>query len=192
MIIADLLKDDNDQVRVEAATALGRIGQPAHAAAAELLRVLNAGDSQVALRQAALIALDRIAPRGWSTVDTLRGLWKYDDARMRAFAARELGSRKAEKALPDLMVGLNDMSHLVRTEAALALARMAPGDEAVLALLTAGLQDRLLLAPRVAAQALGEMGASAAPAKAALQEAMLSEEDADLAQAAKDALGKIG
>jgi HEAT repeat protein len=190
--LTDLLKDDSDQVRVEAAIALGRIGQPAHAAATELLRVLNAESSRVELRQAALIALDQIAPRGWSTVDTLRGLWKHEDARMRAFAARELARREAEAATPDLMVGLNDMSHLVRTESALALARLAPGDEAVVGLLTAGVKDRLLLAPRVAAQALGEMGAPAAPAKAALQEAMLSEDDPELAQAAKDALQKIG
>ncbi|MHC4137222.1 MAG: HEAT repeat domain-containing protein [Planctomycetota bacterium] len=189
--LTDLLKDDSDQVRVEAAIALGRIGQPAHAAAAELLRVLNAENTRVDLRQAALIALDKIAPRGWSTVDTLRGLWKHADARMRAFAARELGGRKADAAIPDLMVGLNDMSHLVRTEAALALARLAPGDEAVLGLLTAGVGNRLLLAPRVAAHALGEMGAQAGPAKVALQEAMLSE-DPELAQAAKDALRKIG
>jgi len=189
--LTDLLMDDSEQVRVEAAIALGRIGQPAHAAATELLRVLNAEMSRVALRQAALIALDKIAPRGWSTVDTLRGLWKHDDARMRAFAARELASRKAEAALPDLMLGLNDMSHLVRTEAALALARLAPGDEAVVGLLAAGVRDRLLLSPRVAANALGEMGAPAGPAKVALQEAMLSEEP-ELAQAAKDALRKIG
>ncbi|MBW2281247.1 MAG: HEAT repeat domain-containing protein [Deltaproteobacteria bacterium] len=189
--LTDLLKDDSDMVRAEAAIALGRIGQPAHASAAELLRVLNAESSRVDLRQAALIALDKIAPRGWSTVDTLLGLWKHEDARMRAFAARELGSRKAEKALPDLVLGLNDMSHLVRTESALALAHMAPGDEVVLGLLTAAVRDRLLLAPREAARALGEMGAQAAPAKIALQEAMLSEEP-DLAQAAEDALQKIG
>jgi HEAT repeat protein len=189
--LTDLLKDDSDQVRMEAAIALGRIGQPAHAAAAELLRVLNAENSQVGLRQAALIALDQIAPRGWSTVDTLRGLWKHEDPRMRSFAARELGRRKAEAAMPDLLLGLNDMSHLVRTESALALAHMAPGDEAVVGLLTAGVRDRLLLSAQVAARALGEMGSAAAPAKVALQEAMLSDEP-ELAQAAKDALAKIG
>jgi len=189
--LTDLLRDDSDMVRIEAAIALGRIGQPAHAAAAELLRVLNAESSRVGLRQAALIALDKIAPRGWSTVDTLRNLWKHEDARMRAFAARELGSRKAEKALPDLLLGLNDMSHLVRTEAALALAHMAPGDEVIVGLLTAGVRDRLLLAPREAARALGEMGSQAAASKVALQEAMLAE-DPELAQAAKDALQKIG
>ncbi len=189
--LTDLLKDDSDEVRVEAANALGRIGQPAHAAAAELLRVLNAENSPVALRQAALIALDKIAPRGWSTVDTLRGLWKHDDARMRAFAARELGKRKADASMPDLLLGLNDMSHLVRTESALALARLAPGDETVVGLLAAGVRNRLLLNPRVAAAALGEMGPKAAPAKIALQEAMLSDEP-ELAQAAKDALARIG
>ncbi|MHC4550944.1 MAG: HEAT repeat domain-containing protein [Planctomycetota bacterium] len=189
--LIERLNDDSDGVRVEAAIALGNIGPPAGEAAVELLRLLNAPLSRPDLRAATLLALDEISPRGWNTVATLRGMWKSKEALVRAFAAEELGKRKAEAALPDLMLGLNDMSHLVRAEAARALVRIAPGSDEVLALLRSGLADRLLLAPREAARALGEMGAKAAPAKAALQEAMLSG-DEELARAAQEALRKIG
>ena len=190
--LVGLLGDTSLQVRVGAANALGRIGKDAKDAARPLKDLLTGRAPHPDLRAAALTALDRIQPQGWDTIRALRVLWRSKQARVRAFAADSLGARgkDSKAALEDLILGLNDMSHFVRRASAIALARIAPESDEVLRVLRGALKDKFIAAPRVAAEALGEMGAHAKPAMDDLMEATRSDNE-DLRVAAHAAMARI-
>jgi HEAT repeat protein len=187
--LVELLSDRDVGVRVGAAGALRAMGADAAPATARLKEILADAKTRADLRSAAFLALDAIRPEGWDATAELMGMLAGADAESRAFAAAELGRRAVRAAAPDLVLGLNDMSHLVRNECALALARVAPDSEETIPVLVASLQDRFLVSPAAAARALGETGSKAA--KPALEEAARTGDEA-LAAAAQEALGKIG
>jgi HEAT repeat protein len=186
--LVELLSDDNENVRVAAAVALRSMGADAAPATARLKEILAAPETRADLRAAAFGALDAIRPDGWDGTAELMGMLGNADARSRAFAAAELGRRNIRAAAPDLVFGLNDMSHIVRDECALSLARVAPDAEETVVVLVAALEDRFLVSRVTAARALGETGAQSA--KPALEEAARTGDD-ELAAAAKAALEKI-
>jgi HEAT repeat protein len=168
--LVERLADDRDAVRVEAARALGAIGADARDAAAALRLVLEDEAASPALRIAAFHALESIGARDWDPVRALGELRRADDPRVRAFVADAYGARKVEAAVPVLMSGVNDMSHLVREASLRALGRIAPADEHVRAIFLAALDNRLLVSRAAAARTLKGMGDDAAFASDKLQE----------------------
>jgi len=186
-----LVGDASDQVRIDAARALGKMGEAAEGAVPALRDLAEGRGTKTNLRVAALNALEAIGAGG-DEDELRRMLLESPQPMVRAYAARRLGATKATDAAADLMLGLNDVSHMVRAESAMALALAAPDSDETLLVLTAALDNRFLVAPREAARALGAMGAKASSAKDALQEAAVQAEDEELAAAAKEALDKIG
>ncbi len=157
--LAELLQDDSDRVKRAAADALARAGKDARdnePVLKGLKQMLANRRAHPDLRQAAFQALDAIGPDGFDAVATLRVLMQDRKARVRAFAATALGSKgnDAAKAKTDLIVGLNDLSHLVRRASAFAVVKVAPEDADVKAMLQAGKDGKLLLHPDTAEAAL--------------------------------------
>lgn len=113
--ITQLLKDVNDQIRTEAAQALGKMGEPA---VDPLIQALK--DENVRIRSTAAASLGYL--RNARAAAPLVGLLKDSDIGVRFCAADALGKIASESAIPDLIAALKDDNEFVREKCVAILA----------------------------------------------------------------------
>ena len=189
--LIEALKDDDNEVRRNAASALGRIGPAAEAAVPALIEALKDDDNEV--RRNAAFALGRIGPAAEAAVPALIEALKDEDSdvqRRAAFALGRIGPA-AEAAVPALIEALKDEDSDVQRRAASALGRIGLAAEAAVPALIEALKDGDRDVRRSAADALGRIGPAAEAAVPALIEA-LKDEDSWFRNSAAFALGRIG
>lgn len=162
------LEDKSMVVRWTAARCLGLVGPAARDAVPALARALPASEWYAQVEIAC--ALGRIGPAAREASPALaKALASSRDPWVKREAAVALGriGPEAREALPQLAAALKDTNGFVRVAAATALYQVAR-DSSGLPLLIAALKDYELVGPRVAADALAELGEGARPALPAL------------------------
>jgi HEAT repeat protein len=196
VLAAVLRTSDAAETRWRAADALGRIGDAARPAAAELIRALDDPDPHVGAVAArslgdlapdvpvAVPALVRAFPRveavravaeygpvAAEAVEPLTGLLAHADPAVRWNAARALGKLRgtAAAAVPALANALTDPAQEVREHAAEALGEIGPAATAALPALVRALSDPVPRVRRDAVRSLGNLGPAAKPALADVQ-----------------------
>ena len=202
------LGDRDKRVRLDAVRGLGSIGRPAAGALVSIL-----GNRNATVRRETATVLGKMIPLLAEAVGPLVTALADKKKKVRRTAAVALGNvgPAAEPAVGPLVAALDDPDEAVICAAAKSLGKIGPAAEAAVTRLilllpvsgetpsheagpTSGRPrpgNRGIQASRVAAEALGRIGASAAPAAEALRVA-LTASDKSLSRAAADALGKIG
>ncbi len=182
--------DEDDGVRMHAASALVEMGPQAAEATPALIQALKQRNERVA--EWAVLILGEIGPAAKDAVPALIDALKGGDWDMRCYAAEALGriGPAAKAAVPALEEALKDKKDKnVRFYAAEALARLGLPDRG-LPVLIALLKGKSWILRKYAAMALGEIGAPAKAAIPALREA-LKDKEADVRNAAAEALKRI-
>ena len=179
------LKDEDREVRRNAAEALGQIGP---AAVPALIKALKGQDGIP--RLGAAEALGKIGP---AAVPALIEALKGQDGVSRLGAAEALGKigPAAEAAVPALIEALKDRDMWVRWAGAKALGQIGPAVGASVPALIGALKDEDMEVRVGAAMALGQIGPAAKASVPALIEA-LKGEDVFVHNHAAEALGQIG
>jgi len=203
------LEDKQPQARVQAATALGRMGHKAEPAVPALIERFKDEDEMVC--QAAAVALGRVA----SAADLIRVLGNKD-ARTRRWGAFAIGNlrrplgglhpadafvgpirdklrNKLKSAVPGLVESLQDKNDEVRVEVVSALGFIGPPAKEAVPKITALLEDPSKLIRQTAASALWWIDGQAKVAVPILIEG-LEDKRADLIdrQTCVYVLGEIG
>jgi HEAT repeat protein len=163
------LRHPNPQVRANTAEALGKLGRAAAAAVTALDRA--AGDEDGGVRLAAVRALGAIGRPTPESARVVRGALADPEPQARAAAAEAFGAwgEADEATRADLLALLDDANDEVKARAARVLPKLAGATPAVVDGLTRRLaEDDSDWVRVVAARALGQLGAAAAPAGAAL------------------------
>ncbi|MDZ8137842.1 MAG: HEAT repeat domain-containing protein [Nostoc sp. DedQUE04] len=186
-----LLKDESDDVRNSAASALGKLGNASPQVVEALLSLFK--DESEIVRDSAVVALANLGNASPQIVEALLGLFKDESWNVRNSSASALGklgnaSPQVVKALLGL---LKDESENVRNSAASALGKLGnaspQGVEALLGLL----KDESENVRYYAASALGNLGnASPQVVKALL--GLLKDESENMRYSAASALGQLG
>jgi HEAT repeat protein len=168
------LKDKDENVRKQAAYALGKIGD------AQAVEPLSAAleDNDARVRRGAAEALRKIGDA--QAVEPLIAALKDNDARVRKNAAEALGELGGAQAVEPLIAALKDKDANVRWQVAYALGEIG-GAQAVEPLIAA-LKDKVGSVRWRAAEALGEESLIAA----------LEDNDARVRRGAAEALGNLG
>lgn len=111
--LADMLADDQAEIRWQAANGLARIGTRAAPAAPALARALRDGDASV--RRRAMEAIGAIGPEARAALPTLLEMLRAPDAGTRRRAATTVGSLgpAARAALPLLATLCRDKNRFV-------------------------------------------------------------------------------
>ena len=190
--LAELLRDDHQEVREAAAAALGNIGPAASPAAGALARALR--DCCHDVRAGAAEALGRVGPGASEAVPALVEALGDPISWVRLQSATALVAIKPQSrdAADGFTRALGDSREEVRAMAAIGLSQYGTSAaNAVPAL-------RPLLAndpyPAVRASAAKALGAMAPASRAALPELLSAQRDTDFAvrAAVRDAIAKIG
>lgn len=186
------LTDASPIVRASAAAGLEQIGQPARAAVATLVALLDR-DTDAAVRRRAALALARVDPTSTSVVMAAsRALQRDPDAGVRQAAAVALvASRRAAAPARDTLVrAIADGDAGVRLYAAAALVRVE-GPRRGVPIMVEGLQHPDPVWRAEAAGMLGEVAVSERDVLPALARA-LEDDDPGVRVAAADAFGHVG
>ena len=182
----DALKDENPNVRSNAADELGLLSEAASDAITELANILS--DEYEPARLNAAYALGAI---GESAVPTL--IEKLSDEngatrRMAAYALAAVGT-PAVLALSEAMHHENEY---VRIEAAYALAQIGSGAKSAVDVLIEKAKDTNAEVRRYIPEAFGAMGPLAAPAVPVLIDRLTNDQDAQVRFESALALAQIG
>lgn len=182
------LKDDDAEVRLEAASSLIEIGPGAGDALTALLEVLK-GDEDSRVRALAAYALCEIRPDAKEVVPALIEALKDKNLRVRSEASSALARLKA---VPALIEALEIEDNQCRFHAAYALGEIGPyAREAVPGLIEALNDKEFADGGQGAAIGLGKIGPGAKQAIPDLIKS-LNENYAPIRREATTALGKIG
>jgi HEAT repeat protein len=181
--LVQLLHDQDEDFRLNAALALGRIGNAAIPALVEAL-----ADQDMDVRYHALSALGWAGPAARPAAPVVIKMFAQKDAGLRRKAAEALGRITPDGALEVLILAFGDTDPEVRGAAAEAAAKF--GARAVPAL-TEALREKSPLRHHQALAALGHLGADARDAVGALREVLLGKRPGD-AEATAATLAKIG
>jgi HEAT repeat protein len=168
------LTDKQDQVRIGAATALGRIGPDASGSIPALTEALN--DKHKYVRAEAAKALSRMGKMAGSAVQPLCQAMVDEDMGVRHNAAEAL-ARIGPVAFPSLIEGMRHENKHVRIEAAYGLG--LTGDDAteeICLVLADALKDPDRDVRQFAAQSLGKIGPAAKLLLPALIETLKDED----------------
>ena len=163
------LRHPNTQVRANTAEALGKLGSAARAAVPLLERAT--GDEDGGVRVGAILALGAIGRPTPESVRLVRAALADPDPQARVAAAEAFGAwgEADEGTRADLLGLLEDANDEVKARAVRILPKLAGATPAVVDGLTRRLAEDDSDWVRVeAARALGQLGAAAAPAGAAL------------------------
>lgn len=184
------LGDENFEVRAEAATRLGHLGERAQAAVPDLVARLE--DAHEEVRAAAAKALGRIGQDD-DVVPSLADTLGDESDAVRSAAAEALGELgpDAEPAVPQLVQRLHDEHWGVREKAGEALGKIGSFDRTI-PLLLGTLNHENSDARGAAAETLGRFGSNAQPAVEALISALAHDSAFGVRCDAAEALGKIG
>ena len=136
--LVSALQDDSPRVRRRAARALGDQGTAAQAALPQLIAGLRDADASV--RRDCAGAIGRLGPAGHPAVGGLMLMLNEPEYRTRAVAAVAL-RRIGRAAIQPLLDGVRSKDPTVRGRCAGLVARIAPGDERVAAVLCSVLTD---------------------------------------------------
>ena len=190
--LAELLRDDHEEVREAAAAALGNIGPAASPAAGALARALR--DCCHDVRAGAAEALGRVGPGASDAVPALVEALGDPISWVRLQSATALVAIKPQSrdAADGFTRALGDSREEVRAVAAIGLSQYGTSAANVVPALRPLLANDPYPAVRVAvAKALGAIGP---PARAALPELLSAQRDTDFAvrAAVRDAIAKIG
>ncbi len=175
------LRDEDADVRWQAAEALGQLGS--EAAIPRLLIALEHEDAYIR-RQAAPV-LGQLGSE--AAIPGLLIALEDEDAYVRWRAAKALGQLGSETAIPGLLIALGDKEAHVRWRAAEALGQL--DSEAAIPELLIALEHKDADIRRQAVEALGQLGSEAAIPGLLIA---LEDEDADVRSQAVEALGQLG
>jgi HEAT repeat protein len=196
------LRSQDEDVRHQAIFALGAIG-PGAAEAVPTLAAIVADDPDVEARHCAALALAKMGPASRPAVPALAKALATDGepaVRMNAVLALFTLGEASRPAVPVLIAALKRRANrtdlktftfTIQEMAALALGRATAGTaEGVPALTQALERARTARMRRLLARALAEVGPPAGAAEPRLR-TLLHDENAEVRQAAKDALERI-
>ena len=157
--LIETLHDESEMVRRNASYALTVIGSPAVSALIEATNDPNEG-----VRMIALDALGDMGSAAQEAVPTLIKGTKDESAEIRKVAAEGLGivTQSCSTAVPALMEGLSDTDEWVRRNSSLALARIGSRAEEALPALKTALQDENRYVRANAAHTLHQIGTTEA------------------------------
>lgn len=184
-------RKEAQDIRIDAAAALGNMGAAGAAGVPQLAALLLDFDEKV--NYAAVEALGKLAAAGVPVAGEVTALVAKTDSRgLQGVpqALNRLGAAVAPFA-PQVAALLKDPKAEVRAAAAQALGSMGPAGAAFAPQVAALLKDSEQQVRDAAAQALGTMGAAAAPFAAQLA-ALLKDPNTNVRGAAVQALGKMG
>jgi HEAT repeat protein len=196
--LLDVLKGEDEAVRLHAMSVLGDLGQHAHTMALALRGALHniaARDTNNEVRQCAAEALSQIGPHAKTPVPALIDSLRDDLAVVRQGAAHALGELgpDAKSAIAALIASLHDEDLSVRLQAAWALWKIDQRDRVAVPIFIKVLQEGDEFQRWMAADCLGEMGGCAADALPALQAARAKPARATLIRKGIDlAIERIG
>jgi HEAT repeat protein len=190
--LAELLRDDHEEVRVAAAAALGNIGAAASHAVWALAHALR--DCCHDVRAGAAEALGRIGPGASEAVPALIDALGDPISWVRLQSATALVAIKPQSrdAAEGFTRALGDSREEVRAMAAIGLSQYGASAVGAAPVLRRLLADDPYPAVRIAAaKALGTMGPAS---RAALPELLSAQRDSDFAvrAAVREAIAKIG
>ncbi|AOY84250.2 HEAT repeat domain-containing protein [Moorena producens JHB] len=185
------LKDENSDVRVSAALALGNLGKGSEAAVSALLARLQDDNSFV--RGWAADALGKLGNNSETVVSTLLARLQDNNSGVRGRAADALGKlgNSSETVVSALLALVQDPDSGVRGMAADVLGELGNSSETVVSALLASLQDEDYHVRSNAADALGKLGNNSETVITALL-ARLQDEYPPVRGRAADALGELG
>jgi HEAT repeat protein len=199
--LVDRLDDELVDIRMSAAEALGKIGPDAVAAIPKLIELTQDRREAEVVREYAIVAMSRIAPRDEVVVATLVDAVGDGNPRIFEAAVAALLSTKLSQGSVDgagqsvraLIEQLDQGDPQTREAAALGLGAMGPGAAESVPALTRVLADQANESGlrTAAAMALGLVGLEAEPAVPALT-ATLKSTDPNLRRASLVALKRIG
>lgn len=152
--LTDNLRDRDEVVRLNAASALGSMGVVAKAAIPALIATLK--DSNSIVRASAASALGGMGIEAKSAVPALSTALQDEDKSVRFIAASTLGNMgmEAKAAIPLLTQALQDNDSSVRSTAAYALSRIGAGLQSQSEILSSSELDRVILELDRALQAI--------------------------------------
>ncbi|MEP6500905.1 NACHT domain-containing protein [Microcoleus vaginatus] len=193
-VISSLLlriEDANEDVRREAAQALGRLGNASETVISALLLRLEDGDFLV--RFYAAQAFDRFGNASEAIIGNLLPRLEDGNNLVRSSAAQALGrlGNASEAVLSALLLRLKHGDNSVRSSAASALGNLGNASEAVISALLLPLEDGDSSVRYSAASALGNLGNAS---EAVISALVLRLEDRDnwVRSSASEALGNLG
>jgi len=187
------LEDANEDVRSDAASALGRLGNASEIVISALL--LRLQDENFRVRFYAVHTLGNLGNASETVINAL--LLRFQD-RVRLVglcAASALGNlgNTSEAVINALLLGLEDEDNSVRFLAAVALGNLGNTSEAVINALLLGLEDEdNSVCRETAAVALGKLGNASEPVINALLLGLENGDNSVRREAAASALGKLG
>ncbi len=193
MVLVKSLEGTENQVRAQAAQALGNIGAEAKPAIPALLKLLRDEQNDVTSGMLA-DALAKIGPPAKQDIGLLREAIKDPNTKVRAYAAASIGALgpDAGSLLALLVKAASDKHAEVRQNAVRSLGKMGGnGKDTIVPALTTALQDSEHEVRVAAAQALENMDALGA-IDVALLISMLKQQDSEVRACGARALGKMG
>jgi HEAT repeat protein len=175
--LLEVLKGEDEAVRLHAMGILGDLGQHANTMALVLRAALHqiaARDSNAEVRQCAADALSQIGPQAKTPVPALIDALRDELAVVRQGAAHALGEMgpEAKSATGALIASLRDPDLSVRLQAASALWKIDRRDRVAVPVFVKVLDEGDELQRWMAADCLGDMGECAADALPALTHAL--------------------
>jgi predicted NACHT family NTPase len=185
------LEDGNENVRREAAQALGKLGNASETVIKALLLRLENGDQKV--RCQAARALGWLGNASETVIKALLLRLGDGDQKVRCQAASALGNlgNASEVVINALVLHLDKGDKPMRREAASALGNLGNASEVVIKALLLGVEDRYNSVRREAARALGNLGN---PSEVVINALLLrlKDEDNSVRREAASALGRLG
>jgi len=194
-VLAAALKSDQELVRSECLNALGSVGAPAQSVLDQIVDVAQS-DSSAAVRAAALHTMGLLKADSLEAKQASLSALQDSDVAVRNAARFMIGSlgERASAAAPELLDTMRTGEPFEKIVAAWALVRVTPSDDhkkAAAPFMVAALQNADPRVRQEAASTLGTIGQKTPEVLTALKSAA-TDENADVADAAKAALGKLG
>jgi HEAT repeat protein/GTPase SAR1 family protein len=186
-----LLRDEDSNVRFNAAMALGELGQGSEVVIQALLTLLRDENSYV--RSNAASTLGKLGQGSEAVIQALPTLLRDEDSNVRFNAAMALGElgQGSEVVIQALLTLLRDENSYVRSNAASTLGELGQGSEAVIQALPTLLRDEDSNVRFNAVSALGKLGQGSEAVIQALL-TLLRDENPDVSKRAAMALGELG
>ncbi|NEP89882.1 MAG: HEAT repeat domain-containing protein [Okeania sp. SIO2C2] len=189
--IGKLLSDEDSDVRIAAATAVGNLGLEAKQYIPQLQQLFS--DKNWRVREAAVEAVGNMGLEAKQFIPQLLQLFSDEHSSVREAAARAVVKIRsdAKQLIPQLQQLLNDDNWRIRKAAVEAVGEMGSEAKEFIPQLQQLLSDEDSDVRRAAAWAVGSMGSEAKKFIPQLQQ-LLSDEHSSVREAAATAVGNMG